>query len=45
MKNEESTGTTSTALIPGVVKVIATEIHIQENPRTVAFSSGVEYLS
>lgn len=44
IQNAASTGTTSSAIIPGVIKVIAIVIQIQENPRTVAFSSGVEYL-
>lgn len=39
-----STGTTSTPRTPGVLKVIYSVIHIQENPRTVAFSTGVECL-
>lgn len=44
IQNAASTGTTSSAIIPGVIKVIAIVTQIQENPRTVAFSSGVEYL-
>jgi len=44
IQNEARTGTTSSAIIPGVIKVIAIVIQIQENPRTVAFNSGLEYL-
>ena len=41
-QNAASTGTTSEPLSPGVCKVMYNVIHIQENPRTVAFNRGVE---
>ena len=41
-QNAASAGTTSEPLSPGVCKVMYNVIHIQENPRTVAFNRGVE---